>query len=77
MYGMKRTTVYLPELLKSRLTVAAHAAGKSEAELIREGVQLVVERELAPPPRLPVINSGLPGIAHRVDEELAKGFGED
>jgi hypothetical protein len=78
MYGMKKTTVYLPEKLKFRLALAARHAGKSEADLIREGVEFVVERELTPPPRgLPAFNSGLPGIAHRVDEELAKGFGED
>jgi hypothetical protein len=77
MYGMKKTTVYLPEKLKSRLALAARQAGKSEADLIREGVEFVVERELTPPPKLPAFNSGLPSIAHRVDEELAKGFGED
>jgi hypothetical protein len=78
MYGMKKTTVYLPEELKRRLPLAARHAGKSEADLIREGVEFVVERELAPRPRFPLFNSGLPGIAHRVDEELREtGFGED
>jgi predicted DNA-binding protein len=36
MYGMKKTTVYLPEDLKSALGRVAAQKGRSEAELIRE-----------------------------------------
>ena len=75
MYGIKKTTVYLPDDLKTRLGQAARQAGTSEADLIREGVAFVVERELAPPPELPTFDLG--GIASRADEELASGFGED
>jgi hypothetical protein len=44
MYGMKRTTVYLPEELKSLLEVEAARRGVSEAELIRTAVDNEVRR---------------------------------
>ena len=74
MYGMEKTTVYLPADLKQALNRTAAAKGRSEAELIREGIQLVVERE-APPPKLPLFDSGRGDLAEHVDELLA-GFGE-
>ena len=76
MYGVKKTTVYLPEELAERLKRAAAKAGKSEAELIREGVEYVVDVELAPRPRAPLW-SGPGNLAEHVDEILAEGFGED
>jgi hypothetical protein len=42
--------------------------------LIREGVELAIERAL-PEPRLPLFESGQPDLSERVDELLA-GFGE-
>lgn len=74
---MEKTTVYLPADLKRRLTKIAERSGMSEAELIREGVQNVVEQRSRPKPRLGFFSSGEPGLAERVDEELAKGFGRD
>jgi hypothetical protein len=71
-YGMKRTTVFLPDQLKKRLERTARRRGMSEAELIREGVELVT----APEPRLLLFASGDPTLAERVDEAL-RGFGED
>ena len=72
---MRKTTVYLPDELKRALERAAATTGRSEAELIREGVSNVVERS-APEPRIPLFDSGDPMFAHRVDE-LLEGFGED
>ncbi len=73
---MKKTTVYLPDDLKAALERAAVAQGRSEAELIRQAVRELT-RELEPPkPRLPLFGGGDPTLAERVDEELAKGFGE-
>ena len=43
MYGMNKTTVYLPDDLKQALHRTAAASGRSEAELIREGVKIAVE----------------------------------
>jgi hypothetical protein len=72
---MRKTTVYLPEALKSELARAAVASGRSEADLIREGIELVTGRASGAEPRLPLFASGTPDLAERVDEHLA-GFGE-
>lgn len=75
MGGMEKTTVYLPEDLKQALRRAARAAGRSEAELIREGIGLVTGSHRIAEPRLPLFDSGQPDLAERVDEALI-GFGE-
>ena len=75
MYGMDKTTVYLPTELKQALRRAARTRGRSEADLIREGVALVTARELPRSPRLPLFSSGQPDLAERVDEAL-RGFGD-
>ena len=74
-YGMERTTVYLTEAQKRRLQRAAKLTGRSEAELIREGVDVVTTRHQAAEPRLPLFESGQPDLAEQVDEALS-GFGE-
>ena len=76
MYGMKKTTVYLPDELKAQLERVAGASGRSEAELIREAVGQLVRNSTPPKPRLPLFESTDPTLADRVDEELARGFGE-
>lgn len=75
MYGMEKTTVYLPRHLKQALSRAARRTGRSEAELIREGVALVSATSETPAPRLPLFESGQPELAEHVDEAL-RGFGE-
>lgn len=75
MGGMEKTTVYLPEDLKDALRRTARATGRSEAELIREGVGLVTGSHRIAEPRLPLFESGDPTLAERVDEAL-HGFGE-
>jgi len=74
---MEKTTVYLPSALKSRLAKVAEEAGVSEAQLIREGVERVVSSRAAPRPRLGIFASGERELAHRVGDELRKGFGRD
>lgn len=74
-YGMQKTTVYLTESQKLALERAARASGRSEAELIREGVESVVSRHQASEPTLPLFESGESDLASRVDE-LMEGFGE-
>ncbi len=74
---MQKTTVYLPDDLKAALERTAAETGKSEAELIREGVKQVVEQRVPPPPRFATFDSGIPDLGSRVDEFLAKGFGRD
>ena len=72
---MRKTTVYVPDALKQDLVRAAAASGRSEAELIREGIRLVTADVGGVAPRLPLFASGDPELAEHVDEHLA-GFGE-
>jgi len=72
---MKKTTVYLPDDLKSALGRVAAERGWSEAELIREAVRDLIRNSERPRPRLPLFSSDDPTLAERVDEEL-RGFGE-
>jgi hypothetical protein len=76
MYGMKRTTVYLPDELKAALERTAAAQGRSEAEVVRSAVASATAEHLCPPPRVPLFASSDGTLAERVDEELAEGFGE-
>lgn len=73
--GMEKTTVYLPDDLKQALRRAARATGRSEAELIREGIGIVTGAHRIAEPKLPLFESGQPDLAERVDEAL-NGFGE-
>jgi plasmid stability protein len=77
MYGMRRTTIYLPEELKAALerTAAAHAT--SEAEVVRGALVAATVDHAQPKPRLPLFDSGDATLAERVDEVLAAGFGID
>ena len=72
---MEKTTVYLPDDLKRALRRAARSTGRSEADLIREGIGLVAGTHRMAEPRLPLFESGQPDLADRVDEAL-DGFGE-
>lgn len=65
-----KTTVYLPDELKTALEREARRRGSSEAEVIREAVRAAVNR----PRPTPGIVTGEP-VADQVDELLA-GFGE-
>lgn len=75
---MVKTTVYLPDDLKARLDEAARVSGQSEATIIRSALAEWLE-SLLPRPRsslLGTMNFGDPDLAHKVDEVLAEGFGE-
>lgn len=73
---MQKTTVYLPDSLKAALARAAAETGRREADLIREGIRLVVERRAPPPPTIGIFVSDDPHFAEQVDEHLA-GFGQE
>jgi hypothetical protein len=76
MYGMKKTTIYLPDDLKSELERVSRAAKQSEAEIIRDAIRrLIQERSPLPAPRIPLFTSDEPTLAEQIDEALA-GFGE-
>jgi hypothetical protein len=74
---MVRTTVYLPENTKQRLTEAARRSGESEAEFIRTAIERRVG-EVLPRKRgrWGTIRFDEPGLARKVDEVLAEGFGQ-
>ena len=75
MYGMQKTTVYIPEDLKRTLGQVAAARGISEAELIREALRAVAGDPSSRVPRLPLFKSGKPRLAEQVEKALS-GFGE-
>jgi len=76
MYGMRRTTVYLPDELKLALERTAARRGTSEAEVVRQAIFAATTEQSYPELRLPLFRSGDPTLAERVDEELAAGFGD-
>jgi predicted transcriptional regulator len=74
---MVKTTVYLPENTKQRVAEAARRSGQSEAEFIRAAIEqradAVLPRKRG---RWGTIRFAETGLARRVDEVLAEGFGE-
>lgn len=76
MYGVKRTTIYLPDDLKKAIEREASRRGITEAEVIRQAVGQHVRpqnRNL----QLPVFPEGFgEEIGTRVDE-LLEGMGSD
>ena len=76
MYGMVKTTVYLPEELKASLARMAKEQQRPEAELIREAIEAIVSAREKRRPKIPLTGRGLGNatIAERVDEHL-DGFG--
>lgn len=77
-YGVKRTTIYLTDEQKQELEELAGRARCTEAELIRKGVDHVLEsnrpRRRKPRP-LFALEDPVLDDPHRVDEAL-EGFGE-
>jgi hypothetical protein len=73
-YGMKKTTVYLPDELKKRLEEVARSTGKPEAVVIRDAISSATREAAGPRPRVPLMERGLgdPTIAENVDELLER-----
>ena len=74
MYGMEKTTVYLPAEMKRSIEEIAAERGCSEADVIRDAIAVVVRKRTRPRPRLPLFDSGQPSLARNVDKAL-RGFG--
>jgi hypothetical protein len=73
MYGMRRTTVYLPDELKVRLEAEAKRRGVTEAEIIR----LAVDKELLRrPTRGGFITGDVGGLTSENTDDFMEGFGE-
>ena len=76
MYGVKRTTIYLPDDMKAAVELVAREEGRTEADVIRAAVAAALDARPRPQPRIPLWEDGLgdPTIAERSDE-LLEGFG--
>lgn len=74
MYGMNKTTLYLPDDLRLAIKSASAREGVSEAEVIRRAIRKSVGDDDRPRPTGALYASGKP-IA-RDAERLLDGFGE-
>jgi Ribbon-helix-helix protein, copG family len=70
---MDKTTLYLPDDLKTAIKRAAAQQGLSEAEVIRQAIRQAVGN-VRPRPRGGLFSSGHPSA--RQAHELLAGFGE-
>jgi hypothetical protein len=60
--------------MKRELERVATETGRSEAELIREGISLALDHHKTVPPRSGIFASGESSLAEQTDE-LLSGFG--
>lgn len=74
---MVKLTIRLPEKLKKELARLAKEQGCSQAQIVREILQEVLQRRNRPRPTVPLFEGGLgdPSASERVDELLEEGFG--
>lgn len=72
---MEKTTVYLTTEQKRALARTAKLERRSEADLIREGIETITNRHRVTEPTIPLFTSGVPDLADRADDYL-DGFGE-
>lgn len=70
--GPVKTTVYLPEELKTRLEAESTASGVKEAELIRQGIAMLLDASARPKKAraLPVFTSDKPKTAEHMDDAI-------
>lgn len=73
-----KTSLYLEPEQATRLKQAAELTGRSEAELVREGIELVLLRTQRPRRvrPMPSFDSGDPTFAARADEILSEAYGQ-
>ncbi|MEV6096090.1 ribbon-helix-helix domain-containing protein [Nocardia sp. NPDC051981] len=73
-----KTSVYLDPEQAARLKEAAEATGRSEADLIREGIDLVLLRShrVRRTRPWPSFDSGDPGFAANSEDLLGEAYGE-
>ncbi|MGQ0678264.1 MAG: CopG family transcriptional regulator [Actinomycetota bacterium] len=70
-----KTTIYLPESLRTGVKRLAAASGRSEAEVIRDAIHRLIEAMPPPRPRGALYASGDAALSDEVDSALT-GFGE-
>jgi len=73
-----KTSVYLSPEQAGRLKAAARLLGQSEAELIRDGIDLMLLRSPLPPRKrsMPSFSSGDPTFASRADDLLSGSYSD-
>lgn len=79
MYGVKRTTIYLTDAQKQQLELLAERTTRTESDLIREGVDQMIDAHRArrsKPGALFALSDPVLDDPNRVEEAL-EGFGED
>lgn len=67
---MVKTSVYLDEEQKARLDEAAAVSGLSQASLIRQGIEQVIQDHLQVRPRMKA-HANAPAMVGQADELLA------
>lgn len=67
---MIKTSVYLDESQKARLDEVSVLSGRSQADLIREGVEQVIQDHLRVRPRMKA-HANAPGAVGRTEDLLA------
>lgn len=77
MYGMRKTTIYLTDQLKTAVERVAAESNQSEAEVIRTAVSHYTASDTSKRPAVAIFDDAFEPISHRVDELLAQGFGLD
>jgi hypothetical protein len=70
-----KMTIYLPEELKRGVRRIAAETGRSQADIIRDGIRLAIAEYAPPPPTIPIYFSDEPHFGERVNEHLS-GFGQ-
>jgi hypothetical protein len=78
MYGVRRTTIYLTDAQKQELEAIAGRTRRTEAQLIREGVDRVIDQNRQArrkPGPLFALDDPILDDPSRIDEAL-EGFGE-
>ena len=71
---MKRTTIFIPEILERRLQQFARREDKSVAAVVREALAGHLDSKLAPFKLPPTFDSGRSDIATRFEELLFQDF---
>ena len=72
---MIKTSVYLDEAQKARLDEVAVLSGRSQAELIREGIDQVIQDHLRVRPRMKARANAPEAVGHV--EDLLADLGSD
>jgi hypothetical protein len=70
--GMEKTTVYLTTQQKQALADAARVAGRSEARMIRDGIESVTARHLVAEPAIPLAEGQPTGRDKRPADDVRR-----